>query len=73
MKENSFKNALLDPHIFSVTWELVPGRGAKETTQENVLAAARQTADGGKIHALSLTDNPGGTPPCPPILSAVKF
>ncbi|MBN1474082.1 MAG: methylenetetrahydrofolate reductase C-terminal domain-containing protein [Syntrophaceae bacterium] len=62
MENNSFKNALLDPRIFSVTWELVPGRGAKETAQENVLASARHAADGEKVHALSLTDNPGGTP-----------
>ncbi len=62
MENNSFKNALLDPHIFSVTWELVPGRGAKETAQENVLASAKQASDGKKVHALSLTDNPGGSP-----------
>ena len=62
MKENLFKKALLDPDIFTVTWELVPGRGARETTQDNLLALARQAAAGKTIHALSLTDNPGGTP-----------
>ena len=29
MPENRFKEALLDPSEFPVTWELVPGRGAK--------------------------------------------
>ena len=62
MKENLFKKALLEPDIFTVTWELVPGRGAREAAQDNVLALARQAAAGKKIHALSLTDNPGGTP-----------
>jgi methylenetetrahydrofolate reductase (NADPH) len=62
MQENSFKNALLNPSVFPVTWELVPGRGAREAAQETALAYARQAAEGEKISALTLTDNPGGTP-----------
>ncbi len=48
--------------VFGVIWELVPGRGAREATQEKALAQAKQSTDGGKIHALTVTDNPGGTP-----------
>jgi methylenetetrahydrofolate reductase (NADPH) len=62
MRENSFKEALLNPTAFPVTWELVPGRGAKEAAQEKAMTLAGQAAAGGKIHALTLTDNPGGTP-----------
>lgn len=62
MRENLFKEALLDPDFFPVTWELVPGRGARETAQEKILILAKQAADGGKIKGLTLTDNPGGTP-----------
>jgi len=62
MRENLFKKALLDVSGFSVTWELVPGRGARETAQEKTIALAGQAAEGGKIQALTLTDNPGGTP-----------
>ena len=62
MRENRFKEALLNPAEFPVTWELVPGRGAKEAAQEKALALASQAADGKKILALTLTDNPGGTP-----------
>jgi methylenetetrahydrofolate reductase (NADPH) len=62
MRENLFKEALLNPSRFPVTWELVPGRGAKESAQEKTIALARQAAEGGKISALTLTDNPGGTP-----------
>ena len=62
MQENRFKEALLNPSVFSVTWELVPGRGAREASQEKTLTLAKQAASGGKIHAVSLTDNPGGTP-----------
>ena len=57
-----FKEALLNPGVFGVTWELVPGRGAREAAQEKVLVQAKQAVDGGNIHALTLTDNPGGTP-----------
>lgn len=62
MRENRFKEALLNPDEFPVTWELVPGRGAREAAQEKALSLAEQAAQGGKIHALTLTDNPGGTP-----------
>ena len=62
MQENRFKEALLNPKVFTVSWELVPGRGAKEAAQEKTLSLAKQAASGGKIHAVSLTDNPGGTP-----------
>jgi len=62
MQENRFKEALLNPSAFPVTWELVPGRGAKEAAQEKAITLAGQAASGGIIHALTLTDNPGGTP-----------
>lgn len=48
--------------MFPVTWELVPGRGARETAQEKIIDLAGQAARGGNISALTLTDNPGGTP-----------
>lgn len=60
--ENRLKKALLNPDAFVVTWELVPGRGAREAAQEKTIALAAQAVLAGKIHALTLTDNPGGTP-----------
>jgi methylenetetrahydrofolate reductase (NADPH) len=62
MQENRFKEALLNPSVFPVTWELVPGRGAREAAQEKTLSLAKQATDGGKISALTVTDNPGGSP-----------
>ncbi|MGD0020874.1 MAG: methylenetetrahydrofolate reductase C-terminal domain-containing protein [Smithellaceae bacterium] len=62
MQQNRFKEALLNPREFPVTWELVPGRGAREAAQEKALALAKQAASGGKICALTVTDNPGGSP-----------
>jgi len=52
----------LNKDVFSVTWELVPGRGAHEEAQENAIRSAEQAARDGRIHALTLTDNPGGKP-----------
>jgi methylenetetrahydrofolate reductase (NADPH) len=54
--------SLLDKDTFSVTWEVVPGRGSFETAQEVVVTSAEQAAKGGKVHALTITDNPGGNP-----------
>lgn len=62
MRKNNFREALLNPDLFPVTWELVPGRGAREKAQEMAMTLAGQAAAGGKIAALTLTDNPGGTP-----------
>lgn len=65
-KATTFKDALLKPGIFCVTWEQIPGRGAFEDSQAAVLENARKAAEKGKIHAVSLTDNPGGTPAISP-------
>ena len=62
MQENCFKESLLNPTVFPVTWELVPGRGAREAAQEKAMSLAKQAAHGVKIHALTVTDNPGGSP-----------
>ncbi len=60
--ENKFKESLLDKNTLSVTWELVPGRGANEKAQATAIASAEQAAKGGRVHALTITDNPGGNP-----------
>jgi len=56
-----FKNSLQAEEL-SVTWELVPGRGAVEKGQEELVRSAEAAAKCGKIHALTITDNPGGNP-----------
>lgn len=60
--ENRFKESLLDKGTMSVTWEVVPGRGAREKAQEVALESAAKAAAGGKVHAITITDNPGGNP-----------
>lgn len=64
--DNIFKDALLNPNTFCVTWEQIPGRGSFETAQTEVIENAHKAAASGKIHAISLTDNPGGSPAIAP-------
>jgi methylenetetrahydrofolate reductase (NADPH) len=62
MTRNTFRESLRNKDRFTVTWELVPGRGAHEKAQANAILAAEQAARGGRIDAVSITDNPGGKP-----------
>jgi methylenetetrahydrofolate reductase (NADPH) len=57
-----YEFSLHDANTFSVTWELVPGRGAYEKVQLDMFDAAAKAAASGRIHALTITDNPGGNP-----------
>jgi len=57
-----YELSLCDANTFSVTWELVPGRGAFEKTQQDLIEAAQKAATSGRVHALTITDNPGGQP-----------
>ena len=61
-KANILREAILDPNTFCVTWEQIPGRGAFEIQQEHVIENVAKAAEGGRIHAMSVTDNPGGNP-----------
>jgi methylenetetrahydrofolate reductase (NADPH) len=57
-----YQFSLHDANTFSVTWELVPGRGAFEKAQQEMIDAAAKAVSSGRIHALTITDNPGGNP-----------
>jgi methylenetetrahydrofolate reductase (NADPH) len=57
---NRFREALRTE--FVVTWELVPGRGAFGKAQEDIFQAVERLAGDGRVHALTITDNPGGDP-----------
>jgi methylenetetrahydrofolate reductase (NADPH) len=62
LRVNRLKEAVLDPVVFAVTWEQIPGRGAFEMQQEELIENAQRAARKGKVHAMSVTDNPGGNP-----------
>jgi len=61
-RANKLREAILDPETFCVTWEQIPGRGALELQQDELINNARKAAKSGKIHGISVTDNPGGNP-----------
>jgi methylenetetrahydrofolate reductase (NADPH) len=75
LKENGnvFKEALLNADTFCVTWEQIPGRGAFEIFQAEVIENARKAAGKGAIHAISLTDNPGGAPAISPEIFSAEI
>ncbi len=58
---NTLKDAL-DAGEFVVTCEMIPGRGARTETQEKLIAQAEELFATGRVHAISITDNPGGNP-----------
>ncbi|NIA09051.1 MAG: methylenetetrahydrofolate reductase [Nitrospiraceae bacterium] len=51
---------------FVVTFELVPARASKGKALDEILGFARETAAGGLLSALSITDNAGGHPALTP-------
>ncbi|MDD4859519.1 MAG: methylenetetrahydrofolate reductase C-terminal domain-containing protein [Dehalococcoidales bacterium] len=57
-----FQEALLNPSTFCISWEQVPGRGAFEKQHQAILEASERAAKGGRVHAISITDGPGGSP-----------
>ncbi|MFW6458776.1 MAG: methylenetetrahydrofolate reductase C-terminal domain-containing protein [Halodesulfurarchaeum sp.] len=58
----AFREAVTDEDEFAITWELVPGRGSNEPQQDEAFENAELAASGDVVDAVSLTDNPGGTP-----------
>ncbi len=65
--KNSFNDSLYSPNTFTLTYELVPGRGAGGKKIDRLLEFARLTGEDGRITALSVTDNAGGHPALAPV------
>ncbi|MEA3332358.1 MAG: methylenetetrahydrofolate reductase C-terminal domain-containing protein [Pseudomonadota bacterium] len=61
-RASTLKGKLLDQNDFCITWEQIPGRGAFEIAHDEVLDNVAKAAAGGKVDAISVTDNPGGNP-----------
>ncbi|MFW6048933.1 MAG: methylenetetrahydrofolate reductase C-terminal domain-containing protein [Candidatus Bipolaricaulota bacterium] len=59
---NPFKESITDKDDFTITWELVPGRGAREVNQEEIFEHAEEASKHDLVDAISLTDNPSGNP-----------
>jgi len=61
-----FRTSLFNKHEFTITFELVPGRGSGGKRLDNILKFAEEARKDGRIKALSITDNPGGHPALAP-------
>lgn len=59
--ENKFRQAL-EKGEFVVTCEMIPGRGANEDAQIHEIEEMKTIYGSGRIHAISITDNPSGNP-----------
>ncbi|MHB9030076.1 MAG: methylenetetrahydrofolate reductase, partial [Candidatus Latescibacterota bacterium] len=64
--ENRLKNLLTATDTFVVTCEHIPGRVSRDKKIDEIIAFAAKCRETGLVHALSLTDNPGGTPAIAP-------
>ncbi len=63
---NIFRDSLLNNDEFTITYELVPGRGSGGKRLENILRLTELAKEDGRIKAFSITDNPGGHPALSP-------
>ncbi len=70
-----------DPHAFRaalgqkfvITCEQIPGRLSRGEKLDDILAFAEWGRSSGTVDALSLTDNPGGSPACSPDILAAEI
>ena len=61
-----FQRSLVSPEEFTITFELVPSRGGRNRQIDRTLGLARELALDGRIRAVSITDNAGGSPALSP-------
>ena len=60
------RHSLKDPDKFTLTFELVPGRGGKTQEIKRIINLAKDIAADGRFQALSITENAGGQPALSP-------
>ena len=63
---NIFRESLVNTREFTITYELVPGRGSGGKKLDKILELAENAKNDGRIKAFSITDNPGGHPALAP-------
>lgn len=65
-KTDIFRASLFQAEEFTITFELVPGRGSGGKRLDDIIRFAEEARKDGRIKALSITDNPGGHPALAP-------
>ena len=63
---SKLRRSLKDPDTFTLTFELVPGRGGRTQEIRRIVNLARDIAADGRFQALSITENAGGQPALSP-------
>ena len=71
--ENRFRSSLLNKNEFTVSLEIVAGRGSFEKAQNHALETASFARKDGRISAVSVTDSPGGRPGIDPAVMALEI
>ncbi len=60
------RRSLANPDEFTLTFELVPGRGGRTQEISRIITLAKDIATDGRFQALSITENAGGQPALSP-------
>ncbi|KPK28665.1 MAG: hypothetical protein AMJ61_01710 [Desulfobacterales bacterium SG8_35_2] len=63
---SKLRRSLRDPEEFTLTFELVPGRGGRTQEISRIVSLAKDIAVDGRFQALSITENAGGQPALSP-------
>jgi methylenetetrahydrofolate reductase (NADPH) len=63
---SKLRRSLTDPDEFTLTFELVPGRGGRTQEIDRIVNLAKNIAADGRFQALSITENAGGQPALSP-------
>ena len=64
--KSRLRRSLKDPKEFTLTFELVPGRGGRTQEINRIVNLAKDIATDGRFQALSITENAGGQPALSP-------
>ncbi|MCE5252321.1 methylenetetrahydrofolate reductase C-terminal domain-containing protein [bacterium] len=59
---NTFQHLIENTDTFVITCEHIPGRVSRDKKLDEIIAFAGKCHESGLVHALTLTDNPGGAP-----------
>ena len=73
LQDLSFKQRIETTDSFIVTCEHIPGRLSRGKKLDEIIEFATKGKETGLVHALSLTDNPGGTPALNPDFLAAEI
>ena len=71
--QNSFKHLIRETDEFVVTCEHVPGRVSHHKKLDEIITFAEKCKETGIVHAISLTDNPSGSPAISPDILALEI